>query len=154
MTTRTECGVATVLDGETVRCDKTATNHRHHSGWSWREHGHVDWLNDAYEPPKTQESPVAESKVRTLARRMNSRQAAAEGAEQAAQAWTPVQQLVVESAITEVAEAHGEFTTDQVWAVLGDRVPMTSGLSAMLKAAQRKGLIEATERFRCAGKEH
>jgi hypothetical protein len=145
--TASECGQTSERDGETLRCDKTRPNHKSCSGWSAVRSQHVDWPNPSYEPPKVVESPVAVSKVRALAAKMNSRQAGAEGAERAAQSWTPVQRLLVESAITEVAEQHAEFTTDQVWSVLGDRVPMTSGMSAMCKAAARKGLIEATDRY-------
>jgi len=142
-----ECGQAWELEGVTLRCDKTRPNHKSCSGWSAMRGQHVDWPNPSYEPPKAVESPVAVSKVRALAAKMNSRQAGAEGAERAAQSWTAAQRLLVESAITEVAERHAEFTADQVWSVLGDRVPMTSGMAAMFKAAARAGLIEATDRY-------
>lgn len=151
--TRTECGREHTLDDVVLRCDKTSANHKHCSGWSAASAQHVDWPNPDWEPPKAQESPQAESKVRKLAAKMNGRHAGAEGAERAAQSWTPAERLLVEAAITCVAEKHGEFTTDQVWAELGDRVPMNSGMSAMLKAAARKGLIESTDRYADSARE-
>lgn len=151
--TRTECGREHVLDGETLRCDKTSANHKHCSGWSATRMGHVDWPNSNWEPPKAQESPQAESRVRGLAAKMNGRHAGAEGAERAAQSWTPTERLLVESAVAHVAEKHAEFTTDEVWAELGDRVPKSAGMAAMLKAAVRKGLIEPTDRYADSSRE-
>jgi hypothetical protein len=150
---KTECGRTLDEAGEILRCDKPEGNHKLCSGWSAALMQHVDWPNPAYEPPKAQESPAAESKVRALAAKMNSREAAREGAERAAQSWTPAERMLVESAITEVAEKHSEFTTDQVWAALGDRVPMTSGMAALLRVAQKKGQIEATDRYADSARE-
>lgn len=145
----TECGKT----GDGARCDKPRGNHKMCSGWSDARHGHVDWPNPDWEPPKAKEPVRAASRVRALADKMNGRHAGAEGAERAAQSWTPAERLLVESAISETAERHAEFTTDEVWACLGDRVRMTAGMAAMLKAAARKGLIEPTDRYADSARE-
>lgn len=151
--TRAECGREHVLDGDVLRCDKTGASHKHCSGWSSALGQHVDWPNPGWEPPKARQSPKAESRVRELAEKMNGRHAGAEGSERAARSWTPTQRLLVEAAIAETAERHAEFTTDQIWAALGDRVPMTSGMAAMLQAARKKGLVEPTDRYADSARE-
>jgi hypothetical protein len=68
------------------------------------------------------------------------------GSERAAKSWTPTEQRLVEVAITEAAEKHGEFTTDAVWAILGDTVPKTAGMAAMLKRVESRGFISKTDK--------
>lgn len=130
-------------EGDAV-CDKTAPNHHSCSGWSNRVGGYVDWFNPSWTPPATKSDlKSAESGLRAMAAKLGG----AEGSERAAKTWTPAEQLVVESAITEAAERHAEFTTDAVWAVLGDRVPKTAGMAAMLRRAEGKGFIAKTDRY-------
>lgn len=142
-----ECRNQEVVDGELVVCDKITRNHRHCSGWSDRHGGYVDWQNPSWTPPKTADKETAKSRVHELARKVPGPQAAAQGSERAAQSWTPTERLLVESAITLVAEQCDEFTTDQIWIALGDQVPKTAGMAAMLKRASAAGFIEATEKY-------
>lgn len=129
-------------DGDAV-CDKTVPNHHHCSGWSDRAGGFVDWFNPHWTPPATKaDVKSAESDLRAMAAKVGGMA----GSERAAKSWTPAEQLLVESAITEAAEKHGEFTTDAVWAILGDTVPKTAGMAAMLKRAEAKGFISKTDK--------
>lgn len=130
-------------DGDAV-CDKTAPNHHSCSGWSERAGGYVDWKNPGWTPtaPK-RDLKSAESGLRAMAAKLGGM----EGSERAAKSWSPAEQLVVEAAITEAAEHHAEFTTDAVWALLGERVPKTAGMAAMLKRAEGKGFIAKTDRY-------
>lgn len=139
---RTECRNAQP-DGDAV-CDKTAPNHHSCSGWSDRTGGHVDWENPSWIPVAVVSGDVksAERGLRAMAAKLGG----VEGSERAAKSWSPAEQLLVEAAITEAAEQHGEFTTDAVWAVLGDTVPKTAGMAAMLKRAESKGFISKTDK--------
>lgn len=143
----TECRNTHDDCGFLCRCDKRAGNHMLCSGWSDPAGGFVDWPNPAWEPPRTTEKASAASTVRELASKLTSAQAAVEGSERAAQSWTPAQRMLVEVAITKVAESCAEFTTDQIWAILGDQVPKTAGMAAMLRKATGKGFIEATDKY-------
>lgn len=130
-------------DGEAV-CDKTAPNHHSCSGWSDRAGGFVDWPNPGWTPPAVKtDLKSAESGLRAMAAKLGG----AQGSERAAKSWTPAEQLLVEAAITEAAEHNAEFTTDAVWAILGDRVRKTAGMAAMLKRAEGKGFIAKTDRY-------
>lgn len=126
-----------------VVCDKTATNHRNCSGWSDRAGGFVDWLNPSWTPSAAKtDLKSAEGGLRAMAAKLGGMA----GSERAAKSWTPAEQLMVEAAITEAAEKNGEFTTDAVWAILGDRVAKTAGMAAMLKRAEGKGFISKTDK--------
>lgn len=124
-------------------CDKTVPNHHHCSGWSNLAGGFVDWPNPGWTPPATKSDvKSAESGLRAMAAKLGGMA----GSERAAKSWSPTEQLLVETAITEAAEQHGEFTTDAVWAILGDTVPKTAGMAAMLKRAEGKGFISKTDK--------
>jgi hypothetical protein len=134
--------------GEILFCDKSSGNHRRCSGWSDRAGGHVDWDNPVYTAPKTtQDAPAASSRLQAMANRVNGAQAGKEGSERAAANWTPAQRQMVESAITEVATRQDEFTTDDLWTVLGQTVPKTAGMAAILRQATSRGFIEPTDRY-------
>jgi hypothetical protein len=143
----TECHNAHDDEGTSIPCDKTRENHRTCSGWSDREGGFIDWPNPSWEPPKTTEKASAAQTVRRLASKFTGAEAGVEGSERASASWTPTQRMLVEAAITQVAESCAEFTTDQIWGALGDRVPKTAGMAAMLRKASAKGLIEATDKY-------
>jgi hypothetical protein len=133
--------------GEILFCDKPPGNHMNCSGWSDRLSGFKDWPNPAYTAPKVaQDAPAASSRLQTMANRVNGAQAGKEGSERAAASWTPAQRKMVESAITEVAARQDEFTTDDLWGVLGQTVPKTAGMAAMLRQATSRGFIEPTDR--------
>lgn len=143
-----ECRNQHVLGGEVLICDKPSGNHRYCSGWSHLAGGHFDWDNPAYTAPKVaQDAPKASSRLQAMANRVNGAQAGAEGSERAARSWTPAQRQMVESAITEVAARQDEFTTDDLWDVLGQAVPKTAGMAAMLKQATARSYIEPTDRY-------
>ena len=130
-------------EGDAV-CDKTAPNHHHCSGWSDRAGGFVDWPNPAWTPSAVKaDLKSAKNGLKAMAAKLGG----AEGSERAAKSWTPAEQLLVEAAITEAAEQHGEFTTDAVWAILGDTVPKTAGMAAILKRAEGKGFIAKTDQY-------
>jgi hypothetical protein len=130
-------------DGDAV-CNKTAPNHHSCSGWSDRAGGYVDWKNPGWTPVATAQSDLkgAERGLRAMAAKLGGMA----GSERAAKSWSPAEQLLVEAAITEAAERNGEFTTDAVWAILGDTVPKTAGMAAMLKRAEGKGFISKTDK--------
>ena len=150
----TECRNRHDNGTEVLLCDKPSGNHRMCSGWSDRAGGHVDWENPAYTPPKVaQDAPKASSRLQDMANRINGAQAGREGSERAAASWTPAQRQMVESAITEVATRQDEFTTDDLWGVLGQTVPKTAGMAAMLRKATSKGFIEPTDRYADSARE-
>lgn len=145
-----ECGKRHEDGLETLVCNKTSGNHRLCSGWSDRAGGYVDWENPAYEPPKVaSDQPQAESRLRALASKVTG----ANGAERAAASWSDTEHKLVMAAITEVAESQDEFTTDEVWTVLGDTVKKTAGMAAILKQATTQGFIAATDKYRDSRRE-
>jgi hypothetical protein len=141
--TTSECG--NKREGGGITCDKTTKNHKFCSGWSDEAGGHVDWPNPQWSPPKVKaDAKGAEADLRAMAARVN---AGAEGSERASRSWTDTERKLVELAIAEVADQVDEFSTDEVWAALGDSVPMTAGMAAMLRAATAQGVIEPTDRY-------
>jgi len=58
--------------------------------------------------------------------------------------WTPEEQRKVDAAIAHVARIKGIFTSDDVWAHLGDQFPVTKGIAGRLNAAARRGIIRNT----------
>jgi hypothetical protein len=58
--------------------------------------------------------------------------------------WTPEEQRKVDAAIAHVARTKGIFTSDDVWAHLGDQFPVTKGIAGRLNAAARRGIIRNT----------
>lgn len=127
-------------------CDKTVPNHHHCSGWSNLAGGFVDWPNSGWTPPATKSDVKSVKSAESGLRAMAAKLGGMAGSERAAKSWSPTEQLLVETAIAEAAEQHGEFTTDAVWAILGDTVPKTSGMAAMLKRAEGKGFISKTDK--------
>jgi hypothetical protein len=143
--TTTECGNKYSDEGAVSTCDKTAKNHKLCSGWSDRIGGHIDWPNPEWIPPLVKsDTKTAEADLRAMAAKVKS---GVEGSEHASRSWTDGERKLVELAIAEVAEQVDEFSTDEVWTALGDSVPMTAGMAAMLRAATTKGLIEPTDRY-------
>jgi hypothetical protein len=142
-----ECRNRHVDHGAQCQCDKTTPNHKLCSGWSDHAGGFIDWENPSYEQPVTTDKASAKETLRNLAEKVSGHDAAREGSEKAAKGWSTAQRLLVESAITQAAQENAEFTTDQVWAILGDRVPKTAGMAAMLSAAAKNGFISLTERY-------
>jgi hypothetical protein len=138
--TSTECGNKHVDQGVSCVCDKTSRNHQLCSGWSDRVEGYVDWPNPDYQPPSSAGESATKATVSAIAKRVN-------GAAEPARGWSTGERLLVESAITQVAEQRDEFTVDHVWMVLGDQVPKTTGMAALLKQASSKGYVEATEKY-------
>lgn len=72
------------------------------------------------------------------------------GSERAARRWTPEQAARVDAAIEAVARRLPEFTSDDVWAELGDGFPVTKGMASRLTAAKNRGVIAATGEVRTA----
>jgi hypothetical protein len=73
--------------------------------------------------------------------------------ERAARArWTPEQLDQVNAAIEAAARRHPSFTSDDVWAELGDGFPVTKGLASLLTAAKRRGVIASTGEVRMSSR--
>lgn len=145
MSSRAEHGLVREVGGENCRCSKSTPNHASCTGWSARAEEFVDWPNPEYTAPKTVTSGSPKTSLTAMANRING--AGKDEADEGKSSWTNAQRMLVQSAITQVAEARDEFTTDDVWAVLGKSVPKTPGMAAMLAKASRQGFIEATERY-------
>lgn len=135
-----------------VICDSTVKNHEICSGWDDDLQNYVDWLNDLYEPPK-KVSPGARlhEKLSEMAQRVapaervqDGIQAGMEASQRAADTWTEEQRKQVFAAIVVVAERENEFTTDAVWAELDGAVPITKGMTAMLRLAVKRNVIGNT----------
>lgn len=135
-----------------VICDSTVKNHEICSGWDDDLQNYVDWPNDLYEPPK-KVSPGARlhEKLSEMAQRVEPAervqdgiQAGMEASQRAADTWTEEQRKQVFAAIVAVAEREDEFTTDAVWAELDGAVPITKGMTAMLRLAVKRNVIGNT----------
>jgi hypothetical protein len=136
------CG-NTAPDDRLVVCDRPKGMHRLCSGFSEELDSYIDWANPAYEDAKVGSKGAADAVVRAAASRVTG----VEGAELAAGRWSEVERVLVLDAIRKLAEERESFTADDVWAELGDTVPMTSGLAAMFRRAVGQGIIEPTERY-------
>lgn len=135
-----------------VTCDSTVKNHEVCSGWDEDIQNYVDWTNELYEPPK-KVSPGARlhEKISEMAQRVEPAervqdgiQAGMEASQRAADTWTEEQRKQVFDAIVAVAQREDEFTTDAVWAELDGAVPITKGMTAMLRLAVKRNVIDNT----------
>jgi hypothetical protein len=138
-------------DERPVWCDLKSRNHPTCRGWDDDLQEYVDWTNESYEPPKHEEPRAARQKVATLASRVAPASrtqegfpAAVEASERSADTWDEEQRKLVFDAIVSVATRQDEFTTDEVWAELAARVPVTKGMTAMLMTAVRRDVIGNT----------
>ncbi len=66
------------------------------------------------------------------------------GSALAATRWTDEQVAAVDRAILRAAAGANRFTADDVWAELGDGIPVTKGLAGRLMAAAHRGAIVRT----------
>jgi hypothetical protein len=118
--------------------------------------GYVDWRNESYVPPVKTDPKAAAGKLKDMAARVapaprvdddeppSGFAAGLAGSEQAARRWTEDEKKIVFAAIISVAMDKDEFTTDDVWKELAGRVPVTKGMTAMLKLADRKDILGNT----------
>lgn len=126
-----------------VVCNRPKGLHRLCTGFDEEVDDYVDWSNPDYEDAKVTDRDKASAVVREAAAKVTG----SEGAERAARSWTDTERALVSVAISEVAQARETFTADDVWIALGDLVPKTMGLSAMLRKAANDGLIEPTDQY-------
>lgn len=135
-----------------VTCDSTVNNHEICSGWDEDIQDYVDWSNALYEPPKRVSSGTRlNEKLSEMAQRVEPAervqdgiQAGLEASKRAADTWTEDQRKQVFDAIVAVAKRKDEFTTDEVWAELAGKVPVTKGMTAMLRVAVKRDVIGNT----------
>lgn len=135
-----------------VLCDCAEGNHPLCTGFDERQDQYVDWSNPNYEPPKKVERETGRARVKDMATRVapaprvkDGFAAGLEGSQRAAKAWTEAEKRTVLDAIIAVARRHETFTTDLVWTELGSDFPVTKGMTAMLKLADRREIIYATD---------
>jgi hypothetical protein len=120
-------------------------------GWSLAASEMVSWPNPRYVAPKTVSRREVSSRVTEMAARVaptttvqSQVDAARAGAESASRRWTEAERALVYATLCEVASQKKRFTSDDVWHALGDEVPMTMGLAALLRRAQKNGHIRPT----------
>lgn len=130
-----------------VRCAKLDDNHRLCLGWSVDEGGMVNWENARHKPlPTTPRAQVAD-KVADMATRVAPAPSALDQPQsraRAAASWTDAERALVYQTILDVAAAKKFFTTDDVWAELGDEVPANRGIGVLLRRAQKNNRILPT----------
>lgn len=138
-----------------IICD-VSVSHPFHRGWSVIAEGYVDWINELYVPPLKNDPKAAAGKLKEMAGRVapatrvdddeppSGFAAGLAGSEQAARRWTDDEKATVLGAIIAVAQRMDEFTTDDIWDELAGRVPVTKGMTAMLKSADRKDILGNT----------
>jgi hypothetical protein len=151
-------------DNSGVACQNLEGNHRLCTGYDSAAEDFVDWGNPAYEPPKNRGRKAAQQHLETVAARVApdirvatasaSASAAVEeltgfakGVQESARAagrWDDTQKDLVMQAIIAVAKRENEFTSDAIWAELAGAVPVTKGLTAMLRLANRRGVLDST----------
>lgn len=151
---RTECGEQHP-DFTDIVCD-VVVPHPLHRGWSVAVDSYVDWANESYVAPVKVDPKAAAGKLKEMAGRVapaphvdddeppSGFAAGLAGSEQAARRWTDDEKATVLGAIIAVAMEKDEFTTDDVWEKLAGRVPVTKGMTAMLKSADRKDILGNT----------
>jgi hypothetical protein len=111
----------------------------------------INWSNPRYKLPKTTPRRDVAASVAELAARVapaptvaDQAQAARAGSESAARRWTDAERALVYATICEIATQRKRFTSDDIWRALGDEVPMTMGIAALLRRAQKNGHIRPT----------
>jgi hypothetical protein len=150
----------THLDTEVV-CSNRQTNHRYCLAWCDAEFGIVETPNPDYVAPKvvTGGEGAAQSALEGMRGRVapdptsDGFPAGLEASEASAATWTDQQKAQVRTAIRIVCERHaggGEFTTDDIWAQLAGKVPVTKGMTAMLNRANKDGWLDNTGKTRIA----
>lgn len=148
----------------TVRCEQQAEPQRHQlcTGYDAAADEYVDWANPSYEPPKTRGRRQAQQHLEEVATRVvpdirvqpTSAETAVPGSvgiakgfaesARAARRWDDKEKQLVLDAIIAVAKREDEFTTDAVWRELNGAVPVTKGMTAMLRLADRRGILIST----------
>lgn len=133
-----------------TRCHNAEGNHRLCTGFNRQQRQYLDWVNPDYVEAKTVEKTEAKDLLRTIAartapaRRVEGFAAGLDASRRSAGTWTQEQKDRVFEAIRSVALEHDEFTTDLVWERLAGSVPVTKGMTAMLKRADAKGILMST----------
>ena len=61
--------------------------------------------------------------------------------------WTDREKWYVDAAISKAARMMPEFTTDDVWRILGPLFPVSKGMASRLNLAVNRGIIENTGRI-------
>lgn len=152
---RTECGDLHP-DFADIVCDVTVPAHPWHRGWSVAVDAYVDWKNESYVAPVKQDKTAVAGKLKEMAGRVEPAPhvdddeppsgfaAGLAGSEQAARKWTAGEKATVFAAIVTVATRMEEFTADDIWEELAGQVPVTKGMTAMLKLADRRDVLGNT----------
>jgi hypothetical protein len=154
-------------DRPAIRCANAPGNHRLCTGYDPASDEFIDWDNPEYAPPKTQGRREANEHMQTVAARIapDTRVAppTVEGiakgfaeSERAAGRWDEDQKRLVMDAIRVVARSNDEFTTDAIWEQLAGTVPVTKGMTAMLRRASKEGILDSTGKTKISsrGGEH
>lgn len=137
-----------------IVCDSTVKNHQLCSGWDEGTQEYVDWPNELYEPPKKVSSGAKlydklsemAQRVKPAERVQDGIEAGMEASKRAADTWTEEQRQQVMDAIIAVAKREDEFTTDAIWAELDGKVPVTKGMTAMLRLAVKRNVLGNTQK--------
>jgi hypothetical protein len=147
-----------------VRCENPEGNHRLCTGYDAVGDTYTDWPNPSYEPPKNRSRKGAQAHLEDVATRVapdirvspasasaNASVPAPTGfakglaeSQRAARRWDEREKRLVLDAIIAVAKREDEFTTDAIWAELNGTVPVTKGMTAMLRIADRQGILLST----------
>jgi hypothetical protein len=143
-----------------VICENPSENHKLCTGYSSVDDEFLDWENPEYKVPQTRSRKGAQQHLEDVATRVASDYRVAsspplnpdsEGiamgfseSERTANRWSEDQKQLVLNAIIAVAKENEEFTTDLVWQYLNGAVPVTKGMTAMLRSASRKGILDST----------
>lgn len=138
-------------DDPQAHCTKGEDNHLRCVGWSSAAGEMASWPNPRYVEPKTVPRTQAASRLAEMAARVapattveDQVTAARAGSERAARRWTEAERALVYATICEVAAEKKRFTSDDVWRAVGEDAPMTMGLTALLRRAQKNGHIRPT----------
>lgn len=151
-------------DKSNVACQNADGNHRLCTGYDAAADEFTDWANPSYEPPKTKGRRAAQNHLEAVATRVapdvrvatvsanasepiNEPVGFAKGMQESARAagrWDEAQKQLVLDAIIAVAKRLDEFTSDAIWAELAGSVPVTKGLTSLLRLAIKRGILDST----------
>lgn len=147
-----------------VSCQNPDGNHRLCTGYDSVADEFVDWSNPSYEAPKTKGRQAAQQHLEAVAARvapsvrvatasasasavLEASDGFAKGVQESARAagrWDDDQKQLVLDAIIAVAKRMDEFTSDAIWAELAGSVPVTKGLTSLLRLASKRGILDST----------
>ena len=151
-------------DNPELVCEIDPGNHRLCTGYDVGSDTYMDWENPSYEVPKTRGRKESQEHIRAIAARVapdihvrpadasaNATVTAPVGiargfaeSARAAGRWDEDQKKAVLDAIIAVAKREDEFTTDAIWRELHGSVPVTKGMTALLRHAVKQGILDST----------